>query len=80
MVDHQRLSHDALTKLIEDDFLRALRLDPRTDGRSDTRPDVREQASGLGNLVMDFDFTQPPRQPLILRREADRAPAIVPSR
>ena len=27
-----------------------------TDGRPDSRPDVRENASILGNLVSDFDF------------------------
>ncbi len=66
-VDHQRLSHDALTKFIEDDFLGGRRIDPRTDGRPDPRPDVRERAPGLGNLVRDFNFSQRPRAPLILR-------------
>jgi hypothetical protein len=39
---------------------------PGTDGRPDRRPDVRESASILGNLVNDFDFTQKPRPTLIL--------------
>jgi phospholipase C len=65
-VDHQTLSFDAYDKFIEDDFLGGQRLDPRTDGRPDPRPDVRENASALGNLISDFDFTQPPRPPLLL--------------
>jgi phospholipase C len=40
--------------------------DPATDGRPDPRPDVRENAAILGNLLNDFDFTQPPRPPLFL--------------
>jgi phospholipase C len=66
-VDHQILSFDAYAKFIEDDFLGGQRLDPRTDGRPDRRPDVRETLPILGNLVNDFDFTQQPRRPLILR-------------
>jgi phospholipase C len=65
-VDHQTLSFDAYVKFIEDDFLRSARLDPKTDGRPDPRPDVRERAKILGNLVRDFDFRQTPRRPLIL--------------
>jgi len=65
-VDHQRLSHDAITKFIEDDFLSGRRIDPRTDGRPDPRPDVREQAPGLGNLIKDFNFRQAPLPPQIL--------------
>jgi phospholipase C len=65
-IDHQILSFDAYAKFIEDDFLKSRRLDPRTDGRPDPRPTVRERASILGNLVSDFNFKQKPRQPLIL--------------
>jgi phospholipase C len=65
-VDHQTLSFDAYLKFIEDDFLGGQRLDPTTDGRSDPRPDVRENASILGNLLSDFDFNQAPRPPLLL--------------
>jgi hypothetical protein len=65
-VDHQRLSFDAFSKFIEDDFLNGQRLDPKTDGRPDPRPDVRESAGILGNLAQDFDFNQAPRKPLIL--------------
>ena len=66
-VDHQTLSFDAYAKFIEDDFLRSRRLDPKTDGRPDPRPDVRERAPQLGNLARDFDFKQKPRRPLILQ-------------
>ncbi len=65
-VDHQQLSHDAYLKFIEDDFLGGQRLNPKTDGRPDPRPDVREEAPGLGSLASDFNFEQAPRQPLLL--------------
>ena len=65
-IDHQTLSHDAYVKFIEDDFLGGQRLDPATDGRPDPRPDVRENNPQLGNLVNDFDFSQPPRPPVLL--------------
>jgi phospholipase C len=65
-IDHQTLSFDAYLKFIEDDFLGSQRLDPKTDGRPDPRPTVRENASILGNLVNDFDFNQAPRAPLPL--------------
>jgi phospholipase C len=65
-VDHQTLSFDAYLKLVEDDFLGGQRLDPRTDGRPDSRPDVREAWPGLGDLRREFDFSQPPRPPLLL--------------
>jgi phospholipase C len=65
-VDHQVLSSDAYLKFIEDDFLGGQRVNPRTDGRPDSRPDVRENAKILGNLALDFDFSQKPRPPLLL--------------
>jgi phospholipase C len=65
-IDHQTLSFDAYLKFIEDDFLGGARLNPKTDGRPDPRPDVRENAPHLGNLVRDFNFRQLPRRPLIL--------------
>jgi phospholipase C len=65
-IDHQILSFDAYLKFIEDDFLGGQRLDPLTDGRPDPRPTVREDASILGDLINDFDFSQPPRLPIIL--------------
>ncbi len=65
-IDHQTLSFDAYVKFIEDDFLGGMRLDPKTDGRPDPRPTVRENVSILGNLASDFDFNQTPHQPLTL--------------
>ncbi len=65
-IDRQTLSSDAYLKFIEDDFLGSARLDPRTDGRPDPRPTVRENAPALGNLIEDFNFNQPPRAPLLL--------------
>jgi phospholipase C len=65
-IDHQTLSFDAYLKFIEDDFLEGERLNPRNDGRPDSRPFVREDVPILGDLAQDFDFTQRPRQPLLL--------------
>jgi phospholipase C len=65
-VDHQTLSFDAYLKFIEDDFLNGQRLDPRTDGRPDSRPTVRENAPILGNLINDFNFHKHARPPLQL--------------
>ncbi len=65
-IDHQTLSFDAFLKLIEDRFLGGQRLDPKTDGRPDPRPVVREEVPELGDLARVFDFTQPPGPPLIL--------------
>jgi phospholipase C len=65
-IDHQQLSFDAYAKFIEDDFLGGRRLNPKSDGRPDPRPDVRENARGLGDLRKDFDFSQSPRTPVIL--------------
>jgi phospholipase C len=66
VVDHQQLSFDAYAKFIEDDFLKGQRLDPKTDGRPDPRPTVREDVGRLGDLQRDFDFSQAPRPALIL--------------
>jgi hypothetical protein len=65
-IDHQTLSFDAYLKFIEDLFLGGQRLDPRTDGRPDSRPTVREDANILGDLKREFDFSQDPLPPLIL--------------
>jgi phospholipase C len=65
-VDHQTLSFDAYNKFIEDVFLNGQRLDPKTDGRPDPRPTVREDASILGDLRNDFDFNQKPLEPMLL--------------
>ena len=65
-IDHQILSSDAFLKFIENDFLNGARLNPATDGRPDSRLDVRENAPILGSLASDFNFSQPPRKPLLL--------------
>jgi phospholipase C len=65
-IDHQTLSFDAYAKFIEDDFLNSQRLDPKTDGRPDPRPTVRENVPILGDLAKDFNFNQQPRPPTIL--------------
>jgi phospholipase C len=73
-VDHQTLSFDAYLKFIEDRFLAGQRLDPKTDGRPDPRPNVREIEPILGDLRKDFDFSQAPRQPLLLPPYPDSPP------
>jgi phospholipase C len=77
-IDHQTLSFDAYLKFIEDDFLGGQRLDPNTDGRPDPCPHVRENASQLGNLLGDFDFTQDPRPPMVLPTHPKPGPASIP--
>jgi phospholipase C len=62
-VDHQTLSFDAINKFIEDDFLGGARIDPRTDGRPDPRPNVREADPRLGSLARELDFSQTPLAP-----------------
>ncbi len=74
-IDHQTLSHDAYLKFIQDDFLAGARLNPATDGRPDSRPDVREEASALGTLAGDFNFSQQPRPPLLLSPHPEPGPA-----
>ena len=65
-IDHQILSFDAYLKFIEDDFMGGARLNPKTDGRPDPRPTVREDIPTLGDLSKDFDFDQAPLPALIL--------------
>lgn len=77
-IDHQQLSHDAYLKFIEDDFLEGARLNPATDGRPDRRPDVREEAPGLGDIANDFDFNRSPRPPLLLPAHPEPGPASEP--
>jgi phospholipase C len=74
-IDHQTLSHDAYVKFIEDVFLGGARLDPKTDGRPDPRPTVRENAKVLGDLANDFDFSQSPRPPVVLPVKPNPGPA-----
>jgi phospholipase C len=74
-IDPQTLTSDAYLKFIEDDFLGSQRIDT-TDGRPDSRPDVRENASILGDLSNDFDFSQTPAPPLILPVRPDSPTAL----
>jgi phospholipase C len=78
-IDNQTLSSDAYLKFIEDDFLGGSRLNPATDGRPDPRPDVRENAAQLGNLVQDFNFSQPPRPPVLLPTNPPTDSPSIPS-
>jgi phospholipase C len=78
-IDHQILSSDAYLKFIEDDFLRGARLDPRTDGRPDPRPDVREDLPILGSMTQDFNFSQPPRPPVLLPTNPPTDSPIIPA-
>jgi phospholipase C len=71
-IDHQQLTFDAFAKFIESDFLGGQELNPATDGRPDSRPFVRENARGIGDLRRDFDFRQRPRAPLILTTHPKR--------
>jgi hypothetical protein len=77
-IDYQILSFDAYNKFIEDDFLGGARLNPATDGRPDPRPDVREDAKILGNLLADFDFNQPLRPTVLLSTHPAPGPASAP--
>jgi phospholipase C len=77
-IDHQTLSFDAYNKFIEDDFLAGQRLDPATDGRPDPRPTVRDNVPTLGNLLADFNFSQPPRKPILLPPHPKPGPASKP--
>ncbi|MEX0832306.1 MAG: alkaline phosphatase family protein [Actinomycetota bacterium] len=65
-IDSQTLTFDAYLKLIEDRFMEGQRLDPKTDGRPDPRPTVREEVDQLGDLRHEFDFDQEPRAPVIV--------------
>ncbi len=77
-IDHQTLSFDAYLKFIEDIFLEGQRIDPQTDGRPDRRPSVRENNPQLGDLLNDFDFSQPPLPPLILPTDPPPGRASIP--
>jgi phospholipase C len=79
-IDHQILSSDAYLKFIEDDFLGDARLNPKTDHRPDSRPDVRENVKELGDLIEDFDFSQPPRPPLLLPTNPPSDSPSIPGR
>jgi phospholipase C len=77
-VDHQTLSSDAYLKLIEALFLNGQALNPKTDGRPDSRPTVREKVGILGDLRKEFDFHQQPLPPLILPEHPPPGPRSIP--
>jgi phospholipase C len=66
-IEHHTLSFDAYLKFVEDVFLGGQRLDPQTDGRPDSRPLVPEEMSEIGDLRYEFDFTQTPAPPMLLK-------------
>ena len=78
-IDHAVLSLDNYAVLIEDLFMGGARLDPTELGEPDNRPDIRDELTSvtfpdgtnapIGNLIDEFDFTQPPLPPLILSTE-----------
>jgi phospholipase C len=78
-IDNQTLSSDAFLKFIEDDFLGGSRLNPKTDGRPDPRPDVREDEPVLGDLVNDFNFNRAPRSPVLLPTNPPTDSPSIPS-
>jgi phosphoesterase family protein len=78
-IDHQTLSSDAYLKFIEDDFLGGARLNPKTDGRPDPRPDVPEEEPILGNLTEDFNFSKRPRKPLLLPKNPPTDSPSIPT-
>jgi phospholipase C len=77
-IDHQTLTFDAYLKFIEDLYLGGQRLDPKTDGRPDPRPTVREEVKILGDLRKIFRFDQEPLPPLILPLRPEPGPASEP--
>ncbi len=77
-IDHQTLSFDAYLKFIEDDFMGGARLNPKTDGRPDPRPTVREDVPILGDLTKDFNFDQQPLPALVLSEHPSTDLVAVP--
>jgi phospholipase C len=77
-IDHTRLSTNSYLAFIEDDFLAGARLNPRTDGRPDSRPYIAETQPGFGNFMEDFNFNQKPRPPMLLNLHPKPGPASIP--
>jgi phospholipase C len=76
-IDHTTLSFDSYLRLIEDRFLGAERLDPKTMSRPDSRPTVRERSAN--SLMKAFDFDQEPNPPLVLNAWPWKEPEPYPS-
>ncbi len=76
LVDHQVYSFDSYATLVEDLFAGGARLNPSKLGNPDSRPDIRDalkrvsfidgRTAPIGNLLSEFDLTQPPQPPLVL--------------
>ena len=76
LIDSSVLSFDSYATFIEDLFTNSTRLDPAALGVPDNRPDIRDELTSvmflngttakIGDLLDEFDFTQPPLPPLIL--------------
>jgi phospholipase C len=77
LIDHQTLSFDAYLKFIEFLFIHGQALNPKTDGRPDARPTVREKVKLLGDLRREFDFHQQPLPPLVLPLHPKPGPASI---
>ena len=75
-IDRETLSFDAYLMLIHDLFLGGQQPDPNTDGR----PDVRERAGQLGDLLQSIDFSQPAWPQSMLPENPLPGPASVPCR
>jgi phospholipase C len=75
-IDHSVMSFDAYATFIEDLFMGNARLDPAALGNPDHRPDIRDaltvvhfldgRTARIGRLMDEFDFSSPPRAPLVL--------------
>ena len=75
-IDHSIYSFDSYATFIEDLFMSSTRLDPAAMGNPDKRPTIRDAlttvpnadgtTSPIGNLMSEFDFTDPPQPPLVL--------------
>ncbi len=75
-IDHAVLSPDSYATFIEQLFMGGTHLDPVAMGQPDNRPDIRDALTSvtypngstapIGQLMNEFDFTQPPLAPLVL--------------
>lgn len=75
-IDHSVLSFDNYATFVENLFMNGARLDPTALGNPDSRPDIRDELTSvtfldgttapIGDLMTEFDFVDPPQQPLIL--------------
>jgi phospholipase C len=76
-IDHTRLSSDSYLRFIEDDFLQGARLDPTSDGRPDSRPDVREELAN--SIDQDFNFNPKQLNPALPRNPCPKTTTLTPT-